>query len=136
MPVASPAQVVSLQVMVSHRADRCRPRDEAVLVIMAAVVVEIADKRQLARKTFPNQILPEKVRDKNLLAASFIDRVQIRVGIFLAHIEGGDVVLPAVIVVVTEKANAEIGIVENETAEIAHKRLHADAQRDEVIVVR
>ena len=55
---------------------------------------------------------------------------------FSQHVEGGDVVLPAVVVVVAENARAEIGVVEDEPAKIAHEWLNADARRNEIVIVR
>src|SRR5438105_5499716 len=102
---------------------------------MAAVVVEVGEKRELAGVTFPNQILPENVRGINLLRTSR-EFVEIRIGVFLKHVEPGDVVLPAVVVVIAENPDAEVRIVENETAEIAHERLNAGTKGNEIIVVR
>ena len=93
---------------------------------MPAVVVEVGHETEFAGVTFPNQILPENVRDINLLVAP-AELVQVGISVLLQHVEGGDVVLPAVVVVVAENARAQIGVVENETAEIAHERLNADA---------
>ena len=44
--------------------------------------------------------------------------------------------MPAVVVVVPENPDAEICVVENETAKIAHERLHADAHRNEIVIIR
>ena len=55
---------------------------------------------------------------------------------FSQHFEGSDVVLPAVVVVVAENADAEIGVVENEAAKIAHERLNAEARGNEIVIVR
>src|SRR5213075_2344686 len=53
-----------------------------------------------------------------------------------AHVERDEVVLPAVVVVVAEEPDAEVRIVENESAEIAHERLDPETRREEVVVVR
>src|SRR6266498_399285 len=92
-------------------------------------------KTQLAGVTFPYQILPEDVGHVNLLLTP-AELIQIRVSVLLEHIECGDVVLPAVVVVITKDADRKVGIVENEAAEIAHKRLDAGAQRNEIVIVR
>ena len=55
---------------------------------------------------------------------------------FSQHVERGEIVLPAVVVVVAEDPDAEVGVVKNETAEVAHERLHPDAQRNEIVIVR
>src|SRR5207302_9205546 len=119
--------------MIDDGADRRRPGDESVLVVMPAVVVEVANKRELTGVTFPNQILPENIGDIDLLLAR-IELVQVRISILLAHVERGQIVLPAVVVVVPENPDAEVGVVENETAKIAHERLYRDAHRDEVVI--
>src|ERR1700739_3223201 len=119
--------------MIGDSADRRGPRDESVFIVMPAVVVEVADKRELAGVTFPNQVLPKDVRDVNLLRSRF-ELVQVRIRIFLAHVEGGEIVLPTIVVVVPENADAEVRVVENETAKIANERLHADAHRYEIVI--
>ena len=133
--VAGPAEVIRLHVMIGDRADWRGPRDETVFVVMAAIVVEVSQETELAGVTFPNQILSENVRDVNLLLAP-AELVEVRVSVFLEHVEGGDVVLPAVVVVIAENTNAQVGVVENETAEIAHERLNAGAHGNEIVVVR
>src|SRR5579864_9005840 len=101
---------------------------------MAAVVIEVGQKTQLAGVTFPKQILPENISDVDLLLAP-AELVQVGVSVFFQHVERGNVVLPAVVVVIAENSDAEVGIVENETAKIAHERLNADAQRNEIVIV-
>src|SRR5689334_23168309 len=104
--------------MVRDRADRSRPGQKSILVVVPAVVVEIADEAELARVAFPNQVLPKNIRDVDLLIAR-IELVQVRIGVLLAHVEGGEIVLPAIVVVIAEKADAEIGVVKNKTAKVA-----------------
>src|SRR5712671_1928926 len=107
--------------MIDDGADRRRPGDESVFVVMPAVVVEVANKREFASVTFPNQILPEHIRDVDLLFAR-IELIQIGIRVLLAHIERGQIVLPSVVIVVSKNPDTEIGIVENETAKIAYER--------------
>ncbi len=71
---------------------------------------------------------------KNLLIAP-VELIEVRVGILLEHVERGDVVLPEIVVVVAENADAEIGVVENESAEIANEWLNAVAGRNEIVIV-
>ena len=92
-------------------------------------------KAQLGRVTFREKILAENIGDQDLLIAC-VELVQIRVGVFLEHVEGGEIVLPAVVVVVAEDARAEIGVVENEAAKIAHEWLNAETRRNEIVIVR
>src|SRR3984893_4503209 len=121
--------------MIGDRADWRGPRDEAVFVVMPAIVVEVSQETEFAGVTFPNQILSENVRDINLLLAP-VELVEVRVSVFLQHVERGNVVLPAVVVVVAKNANAQVRVVENETAKIAHERLNAGAQGNKIVVVR
>ena len=125
--VPRPAEVVSLDIMISHCADRRWPRDETVLVEVTAVIVEVADETELAGVAFPNQVLSKNIGDVNLLVPR-VELIQIGKSIFLQHLEGGDVVLPAVVVVVPKNAHAQIGIVENKTAKIADEGLNAGAR--------
>jgi hypothetical protein len=91
--------------MIGDRADWRWPRDETVFVVMAAIVIEVSQETELAGVTFPNQILSENVRDIDLLLAP-AELVEVRVSVFLQHVEGGDVVLPAVVVVIAENAKS------------------------------
>src|SRR3981081_4425350 len=121
--------------MIGHGANRRRPGDESVLVVVAAVVVEVADEDELAGVPFPDQILPENIGHVDLLMAA-AELVQVGISVLLQHVERGDVPLPAVVVVIAENADAEIGVVENKTSEIAHEWLNADARRNEIVVAR
>ena len=133
--VARPAEVIGLDVMIAHAADRRRPGDEIVLVVMAARAIEVGVKAQLRRVTLREKILSENIRNQDLLIAR-VELVQVRVGVLLEHVESGEIVLPAVVVVVAENARAEIGVVEDEPAKIAHERLDAETRRNEIVVVR
>ena len=44
--------------------------------------------------------------------------------------------MPAVVVVVAENARAEIGVVKDEAAKIAHEWLNADTRGNEIVIVR
>jgi hypothetical protein len=50
-------------------------------------------------------------------------------------LERRQVVLPAIVIVVSKNSLAEIGIVEDESAKVTHERLNTKARRDEVIVI-
>ena len=63
-------------------------------------------------------------------------RVEAAVGVLLQPVEEGQVVLVAVGRVVAEEADAEVGVAEDEAAEVADERLRAGADRDEVVVRR
>ena len=70
MSIAGPAEVVRLDVVIGHCANRCGPHDKAVFVVVSAGVVEVGQEAQLAGVTFPNQILPVNIGHVNLLVAS------------------------------------------------------------------
>src|SRR5205085_12171927 len=89
----------------------------------------------LRRVALPNKILLKNVRDKDLLIAR-VEFIQIGIGVLLAHVEPDHVVLPEIVVVVAEDADAEIRVVENEAAEIAHEWLDAKARGNEIVIVR
>jgi len=133
--VASPAEVLGLHVMILHFPDRFWPNDETVLIVMAIRAIKIGVKTEFRSVALGEKILPKNIRDQNLLIAR-IEPIQVRVSILLAHVEGDEVVLPAVVVVVAEDARAEVGVIENEAAKIAHERLNTEARGDEVIIVR
>src|SRR5205814_889762 len=133
--VTGPAEVIRLQIMIDHGAEQVRSSKKTIFVVMPAVIVEVADKRQLAGITFPNQVLAENIRDVDLLFA-WIEFVEIGISILLPHIERGQIVLPAIVVVVPENPDAEIRVVENESAEVAHERLHPDAHGNKIVIVR
>ena len=97
--------------------------------------VEVRVETELRGVALGEKILAKNIRDQDGLIAR-IEFVQVRIGVLLEHVEGGEIVLPAVVVVVAENAHAEIGVVENETAKIAHERLNAEARRNEIVVVR
>ncbi|PYI60085.1 MAG: hypothetical protein DMC59_04040, partial [Verrucomicrobia bacterium] len=122
MSIAGPAEVVRLHVVIGNRANRRGPRNKAVFVVVPAGGVEVGQEAQLAGVTFPNQILPENVGDQNLLITP-AKLIEVGVGVLLEHVEGGDIVLPAVVIVIAKNARAQVGVIENEAAEIAHERL-------------
>ena len=121
--------------MVAHIPDWRGTRDESVLIVMATRAIEIREKAELGRVALGEKILPKNIRDQHLLIAR-IKLVQVRVGIFLEHLEGGEIVLPAIVVVIAKDAGAEIGVVKDETAKIAHERLDAGTRRNEIVIVR
>src|SRR5437764_12749595 len=119
----------------SNRADRRRPGDEIVLIVVARCFVEVRMEAELRGVAFRKKILPENVEHDDALIAR-VELIEIGISVFLAHVERDDVVLPPVVVVVAEEAEAEIRIVKDEAAEIAHERLNPKARRKEMVVVR
>src|SRR5438552_421767 len=119
-----PAQIEALvRVKAEWTADKKRPiqhRIETGGVRVRGIIIS-------AGVAFPNQVLSKNIGDVNLLVPR-VELIQIGKSIFLQHLEGGDVVLPAVVVVVPKNAHAQIGIVENKTAKIADEGLNAGAR--------
>src|SRR4030081_103015 len=99
--------------MIAHIANRRRSRDETILVVMPAGIVEVGNEIELAGVTFSNQVLPINVGGQDLLFAPLIDRVQIGIRILLQHVEGSDVPLPFIVVVVAENAPSQICVFKN-----------------------
>src|SRR4051812_3648323 len=121
--------------MIAHITERRRASEKTVLVVMAIRLVDAGVETQLRGVAFKAKVLLIGIRDEDLLPAR-IETIQVGIGILLAHVEVGEVVLQAVVVGVAEDADSEIGIVKDEAAEIAHERLYANPRRDEVVVVR
>src|SRR6476659_99988 len=96
VPIASPSEIVSLEVMIADIADRGRTSDEIVLVVMTFPAVEIGMETQLRGVALCKKILAKNIRDKNLLITP-IKLIEVGVGIFLQHVEGNEIVLPEVI---------------------------------------
>src|ERR1051325_2589106 len=112
--IASPAEIVGIHVMRTHRPNRRRPHDTAVLIVMRAAMIEICVETDLRGVTFPNKILPIQIRDDYFLVA-IIERVQFGIGVLLAHVEYGQILLKTVIIAINKNAPAQIDIVKNET---------------------
>ena len=146
--VAGPAEVERLDVMPLwpaaigaktalgvHRAEGRGPGQEAVLFVVRAAFIHIHVKAKLRGVALPNEVLAEDIRDQDVLMPR-VERVQVRVSVLFAHVEKREVVLHAVVTGVAKEARAEIGVGENEAAEIRDERLDADAPGDEVVVIR
>ena len=108
---------------------------KSVLVVVPLAAIEVGVKAQLRGVALGEKILAENIRDEDLLIAP-VELVQIGVSVLFEHVESGHVVLPEIIVVVAEDADAEIRVVENEAAKIAHERLNAEARGNEIVIVR
>src|SRR4051812_644817 len=115
--------------MILYPTNRSRPHQESVFVIMTAGSVEVCVKTQLRCVPFGEEILAVNIGNNDLLIAR-IEFIEIRVGVLLAHIEKGEIILPAVIVIVSENPNAQIRIVKNKPAEIADEGLNTQAGRN------
>ena len=62
--------------MILHLADRRRPGDETILIVMTTRAVEIREEAELRGVTFEEEILPKNIRDLDLLIA----RIECRSG--------------------------------------------------------
>src|SRR5205823_6259879 len=115
-----PAEVVDLLVLAlgQHAADRLRADEEPVLVVLDAAVVEVRVEADLGRVAGEKEVLPEQVRDEDLLVAE-VERVQPAVRVLLDLVEEREVVLPAVVVPVAEQAYARLVVTEQKPLEVA-----------------
>ena len=87
-------------------------------LVLAFAAVEVGQKVELTGVACPKKVLPIDVQDVDLLVAQ-IEFIEVRISVLLEHLERGHVPLPAVIVVIPKEPHAEIGVVENQAAEIA-----------------
>ena len=115
-------------------ADWRGPHDQSILVVVAARLIEAGVKAELCGVAFGEEILSVDIRDEDPLIAR-VELVEVRVGVLLAHVEEGEIVLKPVVIQVAENPDSEVGIIEDEPTEIAHERLHAEARGDEVVIV-
>src|SRR5262245_42489636 len=102
---------------------------------MGGAVIEVGVKANLGGVTFPQEILPVRVCNQHELVAR-IELIQPGIAVLLAHIEHGQVVLPAVIRVVAKNARSQVDVVEEESAKIAAEGLVAKSACNEIVVVR
>src|SRR5207245_2252905 len=103
-----------------------------ILIIMNTPVVEICMKTEIGGVAFPKEILAIDVANEHDLVAG-IKRVQLGMGVLLAHIKNSQIVLPSIVGVVAKQASAEINVVENKSAKITPERLIAETGGDEII---
>src|SRR4051812_25687522 len=101
--VSSPAEIEGVNVMCAHGSNRGRPGDISGAVVVSAAVIEAAVQAPLCCVARPEKILPVKVGDEHLLSA-FVKRVQLRISVLLAQIEGGQVVLESVVTPIAKEA--------------------------------
>src|SRR4029077_2393281 len=111
-------------VVVLHRAERCGTNEVAIFVVVRSAVIPVRVNAPLCGVTFPDKILPVKIREEHFLVA-IVKRVQLRVRVLLALAEGGCVVLKSIVVPVSKKSRAEIDVVEDKPAEVGVERLIA-----------
>ena len=135
MSVTCPPEVVRLYVMVGNGTNRRGARYEAIFVVVTASTVEIGQERELPSVALPDQVLPENIGQVDLLVTP-IELIQVGVSILFQHVEGRDVILPAVVVVVAENPGAKVCVIKNEAAEIAYEWLNADPGGNEIVIAR
>src|SRR5262245_34861231 len=95
--------------------------------------VPVVVKTELGRVALPLRVLPEKVGDEDRLVSE-TQRVQLAVRVFFQRLKPGDIELIAVVSVIAEKPDSQIGVAEDEAAEIADERLHARSDRSRIEV--
>src|SRR5262249_34953733 len=98
---------------------------------VGTVLVEV--KTELRGVAFPLRVLSEQVGDEDRLVSE-MKHVQFAVGVFFQHAEPGCVELIAVVSVIAKKPDPQVGVAENESAEIADERLYARSDRSRIEV--
>src|SRR3954447_17750504 len=101
---------------------------------MRSSIIKVGQKGEFSRITFVEEILLEYVCHQDLLMAR-VERIQVRIGILLAHIEVHEIVLDAIVVPIAEDARSEVCVGEDESSKIRDKRLNTPAGRNEVVSV-
>src|SRR5687768_13453628 len=91
-------------------------------------------QRELLRVAGTEEVLPVEIGHGHALFAPLVKDVQAAVRVFLEAVEDGQVVLVAIGRPVAEQAEAEVGVGEDEAAEIAGERLDAGAEGNEIVV--
>jgi hypothetical protein len=133
--VARPAGVVAVDAVGLDGAERGRADDCAVGVVVDRGLVEAGVEAGLGGVAGMEKVLPVDIGDRHHLAAA-VEGVELRIGVLFAEVENGEVVLPAVASVVAEEAGAEVGVVEEQAAEVAVEGLRAELDGAEVVVDR
>src|SRR4051812_27935607 len=134
MAVARHAQVVTVDFVGADDADRRRPHQESVRVVVQFAVVTIGVKAERLGVTERQEILDVDVADVDLRAAA-MRLVEAAVGIFFEQVERGRVELDAARLRRAEHAHARCLEHRHEAAEVGGELLHAGAHRDEVVEV-
>src|SRR5215475_1216592 len=88
-------------------------------------------KTELRRVALPLRVLPEKVGDEDRLVSEMW-RVQLAICVFFQQLKPGNVELIAVVSLIAEKPDSQIGVAEDEAAEIADERLYARSARSQI----
>ncbi len=130
---AGPAEIERAHRVRRERAHRVGAHQEAVGVEVEAGLVAQVVERRLRGVARHQEVLAVDVGHRHLLVAG-VEGVEAAVGVLLQPLEERQVELVAVRLVGAEEARAEVGVGEEETAEVAVERLDAGAHRDEVVV--
>src|SRR3546814_583608 len=98
--------------------------------------VDVPRRADLAGQSDEGEILAIEVGGQDeIVARGLGDVVEPAVGVLFQPPESGEIILKAVVVAIAEQADAELAVVEQETAKIALERLDADADRMKVVSV-
>ena len=108
--------------------DSGRAFEKSVGIVKRRIAIVIEQDDALRRETLNRQVLAIHVEQQQIFVTRrFRYIVQAGVEIFFQRAKVGDVVLPAVIVAISEKAHARFAVLKQETAKVAREGLNADA---------
>ncbi len=132
--VACPAEIDGVELVVRRGPGRIRAHEETVSVVTGRAPVMVIMDAELVRPAEAAQkILEISIRHQDLLVAT-LQPVELAVGVFFEHVEAGEVPLNLIVVPVPKKATAEVGIAEDQTAEIRRERLDASPNGNEIVI--
>src|SRR5205807_6728063 len=126
VPIAGPSNVVRMDAVGRHVANRGRTHQKSIFIEMPAGVILVVVIAELGCVALKQKVLPIEVGDAHLLVAA-AKSVQAAVGIFLEKKEVSRIVLQAVGVQVPENAHARLLLREQQPAKIAAELLDAGA---------
>src|SRR5258706_9083673 len=126
MPVTVQPQVDHVVIAWHLPAQRCRPFDKAVAVVMrcASFTIAVVGCGKLGGEPRHWKILAIKIGDQHVVGAQLRGKiVQAAVGVLLQPPEPGEVVLVAVVGTIAIQTYAELIVLKQKAAEIAAERL-------------
>src|SRR5207253_4150505 len=104
---------------------------------LAALAVDVPGDARLSGQADERKILAEDVGVQDpVVARRLQDVVEPRIGVLLKPPDRRQIILEAVVVAIAEQADAELLVLEEETAEIEVERLDTDADGIEVETAR
>src|SRR5688572_26964671 len=117
--MAADLSVVSEKVaVVANRPEQLWPREKSIFVVVRAAVVEVRVEAQLRGVSLPDEVLAKHIGDDHFLM-SRLEGVQIGIGVLLAHVEDGEIVLHPIVIEVAKEPERQVGVRENKSAKIA-----------------